>query len=107
VRVVQAIAKYNGVQCSLRVEDFEEAERAVGEESRQGWNLLSEGSAWKMQHVRALFATPKMAWSTSLLISIWGASSKSEHRVFLTLGRSHRARIDSVQQLLTVLVRIA
>ncbi|KAI0035530.1 MFS general substrate transporter [Vararia minispora EC-137] len=73
VRVVQAIAKYNRMQCSLKVEDFEEIERTVGQqESSRRWRVLSEGSTWRFEHVHALFTTPKMAWSTTLLISIWG-----------------------------------
>ncbi|KAI0318400.1 MFS general substrate transporter [Amylostereum chailletii] len=73
VAIVHAIARYNGVQTGLRVEDFEEAERSVaGHAQAAKWRILSEDSSWNMTHVRALFATPKLAWSTSLLIAIWG-----------------------------------
>jgi len=73
VAVVQKIARYNGTQSSLTVEDLKEAARSA--EQKEGayqWRVLSDNSAWKANHVRALFSTKKMAWSTSLLIWIWG-----------------------------------
>ncbi|VDB96955.1 unnamed protein product [Peniophora sp. CBMAI 1063] len=72
VRVVHAIAKYNGVTSSLRLEDLEAAERNAVDKEREGRRILSEGSAWSLEHIRALFATPKMAFSTTLLIAMWG-----------------------------------
>ena len=35
--------------------------------------LLSSGSDWTTRHIKALFKTRKLAWSTSLLISLWGS----------------------------------
>lgn len=73
VAVVHAIAKYNGVETTLAVEDLEEAGReAAKNDNAAKWRLLSQNSDWTAQHVRSLFATKKMAWSTSLLILIWG-----------------------------------
>ena len=73
VTVVRGIARYNGVEITLTVKDLEEVAR--GAEEKQGarkWRALSEGSPWTGNHVRQLFATKRMAWSTTLLISIWG-----------------------------------
>lgn len=73
VAVVQEIARYNGTQSSLTVEDLKEAARSAEQkEGANQWRVLSDNSVWKANHVRALFSTKKMAWSTSLLIWIWG-----------------------------------
>ena len=73
VAAVREIARYNGTETSLTVEDLEEAAHSGGQkESAEKWRVLSEGSVWTGKHVRALFAKKKMAWSTSLLILIWG-----------------------------------
>ncbi|KAH9980571.1 MFS general substrate transporter [Russula compacta] len=73
VAIVHEIARYNGTETGLTVEDLEEAARSAEEkEGTYKWRVLSEGSEWTAKHVRALFATKKMAWSTSLLIWIWG-----------------------------------
>src|SRR5712671_6705809 len=73
VAVIREIARYNGTETSLTVEDFGKAARsAERKEGAQKWRVLNESSAWRAEHVRALFATKKMAWSTSLLICIWG-----------------------------------
>jgi len=71
--VVQEIARYNGTEISLTVEDFRKAAHSAEQkEGAHKWRVLSESSAWRTEHVRALFATKKMAWTTSLLICIWG-----------------------------------
>ncbi|ETW79672.1 major facilitator superfamily [Heterobasidion irregulare TC 32-1] len=75
VAVVHAIAAYNNVESRLCVEDLEEAAKTV--KDREGanlhkWKVLSESSSWGPKHVKALFATPKLALSTSLLIALWG-----------------------------------
>ncbi|KAH9003689.1 MFS general substrate transporter [Lactarius hatsudake] len=75
VAVVHKIARYNGAETTLTVKDLEEAARGAEEKqnaSAHRWQPLSEGSPWTGRHVRALFATKKMAWSTTLLIWIWG-----------------------------------
>ncbi len=73
VAIVHKIAQYNGTETTLTVQDLEEAARgAEGQQSAREWRALSEGSAWTGKHVRALFATKKMAWSTTLLLWIWG-----------------------------------
>ena len=73
VAVVHKIARFNRTETSLTVEDLERAARGATEkEGADKWRILSESSVWTAKHVRALFATKKMAWSTSLLIWIWG-----------------------------------
>jgi hypothetical protein len=73
VAVIHEIARYNRTATSLTVEDLKDAgRRAEQQEDTRKWRVLSESSVWKAKHVRSLFATKKMAWSTSLLIWIWG-----------------------------------
>ncbi|THH15873.1 hypothetical protein EW146_g4677 [Bondarzewia mesenterica] len=75
VAVVRAIAEYNGTETRLSVEDLREAAKSAEEKQNaevRRWKVLSESSNWSMSHLRALFATRKMALSTSLLISLWG-----------------------------------
>ncbi|KAF8258166.1 MFS general substrate transporter [Lactarius quietus] len=73
VDVVRAIARYNGTETTLSARDLEEAGRGAEEKpSAHKWRALSENSSLTGNHVRMLFATKKMAWSTSLLIWIWG-----------------------------------
>lgn len=79
VAVVHAVAAYNGMQSSLTLEHLQ----APGRYAPAGHGEMKTGraaqvrralSAFRLEHVRALFATRKMAYSTSLLIAIWGAS---------------------------------
>jgi hypothetical protein len=82
VAVVHKIARYNGTESSVTIEDLERAARgAAQKEGADKWRILSESSVWTAKHVRALFATKKMAWSTGLLIWIWGI-----HFLFLRLS---------------------
>lgn len=73
VDVIHRLAKYNGTVSTLTVEELE-AQGRIGDElpSRSRRNILSKTSKYDAGHIKALFATPKMAWSTSLLITIWG-----------------------------------
>jgi hypothetical protein len=73
VAVVHEIARYNGTETTLTVKDLEEAGRGAEEKpNSHKWRALSEGSSLTGKHVRSLFSTRKMAWSTTLLIWIWG-----------------------------------
>jgi len=98
VEAIHKIAKFNGKaeRCTLTVGDLREAARGgptkdssdfpvqevsdgdyvpAGQEvgnAKRNKGLLSSGSHLSGSHVKALFATTKMAWSTSLLIVIWG-----------------------------------
>ncbi|KAL6308820.1 MFS general substrate transporter [Sparassis latifolia] len=74
VAVVHRIAQFNGRVSSLTVEQLELAgEKAgAGECAAGGRKLLSQSSMFSMGHIKALFVTPRLAWSTSLLIALWG-----------------------------------
>ncbi|CAL1697604.1 unnamed protein product [Somion occarium] len=55
------------------VKAADEAKQKAGIESlNEKPKILSHSSSYSMDHVKALFETRKMAWSTSLLISLWG-----------------------------------
>lgn len=72
--VVHKVAAYNGTSTGLTAEALERAgsdsEGGAGAAARTA--ALGQESSWRMAHVRALFSTPKMALSTSLLIALWG-----------------------------------
>lgn len=90
VAVIHRIAAHNGRTSSLTVEQLTEAgEKAAAEEpgatvAARHRRLLSESSAFSVYHIRGLFETPKLAWSTGLLIFLWGkaepALSKSNSK---------------------------
>jgi Sugar (and other) transporter len=80
VAVIHEIARYNKAETSLTVENLKDAaRRAEQQPGARKWRALSESSVWTAKHVRSLFATKKMAWSTSLLIWIWGMNSYRFH----------------------------
>ena len=98
VEVIHKIAKFNGREerCMLTVGDLQKAVREgsakgssafpvqevdgddymspgadpINAQGRKGF--LSRSSHLSGSHIKALFATRKMAWSTSLLIMMWG-----------------------------------
>ena len=86
VEVVHQVARFNGKKSSLRVEMLRALDRgeytasgSTGEKGRgRELDTSARGAlARKMSvvdtsHVKALFATKKMAYSTSLLIVLWG-----------------------------------
>lgn len=74
VDVIHKLAKFNGRVSSLTVEELEAPDRVAGgrSSSMERHKILSKSSKYDPVHIKALFATPKMAWSTSLLILIWG-----------------------------------
>ncbi|KAK2749964.1 hypothetical protein FQN55_002682 [Onygenales sp. PD_40] len=71
VKVVHEIARRNGKTSSLTVADLE----ALGAGATQGIGavkaLQRNLQKFDTAHVKSLFATPKLAWSTSLMILIW------------------------------------
>lgn len=84
VAVIQRLATYNGTSCSLTVEQLVTAGEAVtpkGADSSEGskMKMLTRTSNYTMDHIKALFETRKLAWSTSLLISIWSTCPESYH----------------------------
>ncbi len=84
VEVLQAIAKYNGTTTRLAVDLLKEAEHeaAVKEDSKEEdvapvmdtsakAAITRKLNMFSLEHVRPLFATKKLAYSTTLLIIIW------------------------------------
>ena len=77
VAVIQRIAAFNGRSCSLTLEDLLKAGENVEENGvtrTKGRKVFSQSSDYTIGHIKALFKTRKLAWSTSLLISLWGIS---------------------------------
>lgn len=73
VAIIRELAEYNGKTTTLTVEELEAPGRSQdASPSRTRRDILSKGSRYDAGHIKALFATPKMAWSTSLLIALWG-----------------------------------
>lgn len=97
VEVVHLVAKYNGTTSSLTLESLQEAgAAAAGRWSGEDASVVVEmdtsaiGAVRRrltklnLAHVKPLFATRKLAYSTSLLILSWGASiiyNYSIHRI--------------------------
>jgi hypothetical protein len=72
IEVLQNIAKYNRTTCSLTVEDLQKAVKEVSGTYSTLSHILSNSSNLGLEHVRGLFATRKLAWSTTLLLALWG-----------------------------------
>lgn len=71
VRVVHEVARRNGKTTTLSLADLE----VFNQEGQQGVDasaaLKRKLEKVRLTHVRALFASPKLAWSTSLIMTIW------------------------------------
>lgn len=71
VRVVHEVARRNGKTTTLSLADLE----VFNQEGQQGVDasaaLKRRLEKVKLTHVRALFASPKLAWSTSLIMLVW------------------------------------
>jgi hypothetical protein len=80
VAVVHEIARYNGVHSSLTVGELKDAERVdrtaatEGEGEHDGIIVRQHLFKFDSNHVYPLFATRKLALSTSVLIILWGES---------------------------------
>ncbi|KAJ7717006.1 MFS general substrate transporter [Mycena metata] len=74
VAVVHKVASYNGTTSDLTLEYLRSAEDAGGQRLDTSVNATVQRnlSAFRGNHVKALFATPKLAYSTSLLTILWG-----------------------------------
>lgn len=116
VAVVHKVAEYNGKKSSLRLEQLREVERtapsfppSAGDDPEKGTGPRFDTSAkaaalrklekFDTGHVRSLFATRKLAWSTSLLIALWGACCFPAFALNLSNSMcysSHRARLPIV-----------
>lgn len=81
VENVHRIAKYNGKTSNLTIVDLQKAaSRAGAAKGLEGTDMDTSAKAaalrtvekFKLDHVKALFATPKLAYSTTLIIILWG-----------------------------------
>ena len=129
VAVVQRIAAFNGRSSRLTADDLMRAGEAAAATSAQTEDttgkrqVLSKSSVFTIQHVKSLFQTPKLAWSTSLLIALWGtyqsgwrfvhggrvacgAQADRAFLVFVSVHRHYRACVHALQQLPTLPVRL-
>ena len=71
VRIVHEVARRNGKTTALMVADLEVFNLAGQQGIDATAALKRKLEKVNLTHVRALFATPKLAWSTSLIMLIW------------------------------------
>ncbi|KAK2761201.1 hypothetical protein FQN54_001722 [Arachnomyces sp. PD_36] len=72
VKVVHEVARRNGKSSTLTVEDLEVYnEEGTGHQSHAVAALQRKLEKLSTKHVKALFATPKLALSTSLIMLVW------------------------------------
>ena len=97
VDVVHKVARYNGGHSSLTVEELKETEivdvTAAAEHSEGNYvgNVVRQHlSKFDSNHVYPLFATRKLAYSTSLLIILWGESSV-DYKIVVPYCHSNRS----------------
>ena len=72
VRVIHEVAKRNGKTSSLTIDDLRVHESLGQQNTDASAALARKLEKLNLTHVRALFASPKLAISTSLIILIWG-----------------------------------
>lgn len=98
VEVIRKLAERNGTKTTLTVTHLREAQALVKEkysreidsagsvygvgqlEPANGHAILSKSSVYGVGHIKALFRTRKLAWSTTLLTALWG----KRHVYYLT-----------------------
>ncbi|PGH02769.1 hypothetical protein AJ79_07534 [Helicocarpus griseus UAMH5409] len=71
VRVVHEVARRNGRESSLTVAALDALGGVTAQRIGAGGALRRNLEKFDTSHVKSLFATPKLAWSTSLIILIW------------------------------------
>lgn len=77
VEIVHKIAAYNGTTSTLSLDHLRSVETGSNGEKKEMETdakaaIRRRLSAFSGNHVKSLFATRKLAWSTSLLIILWG-----------------------------------
>jgi hypothetical protein len=114
VEVVHKVAAYNGKTSNLTLEDLQRAGKLVDAAVDNGVRMDTSAVAavrrkmgiFSNNHVKSLFATRKMALSTTILIILWGKSASRgrwlEYRLmspcsFLQLSSASRFRCKFVQ----------
>jgi len=77
VEVVKKVAAYNGKETTLTLEILQEAGRLAAPDEKADLDTSAKAAALRklqkfdMGHVKPLFATRKLAYSTTLLIILW------------------------------------
>ena len=78
VEIVHKVAAFNGKTSNLTLEDLtrhdapEDLKAAAGQDTSAKAAVLRQTEKYGSNHIKALFRTKKLAWTTSLVISIWG-----------------------------------
>lgn len=73
VEVVHKVAKFNGKPCTLTLEDLSRFDAGPARVDTSAAGAIKRNTEkFKFTHIKALFHSPKMAWSTTLIILIWG-----------------------------------
>ncbi|KAK7049413.1 hypothetical protein VNI00_006014 [Paramarasmius palmivorus] len=72
VDVIHKVAAYNGNTSTLTVEELEGLGDLVRKEAGASSAVRKQLAKFDSGHIKGLFATRKLAWSTSLLIILWG-----------------------------------
>ena len=77
VEIIHKVAAYNRTTSSLTVDKLlsveKEPRQAIAARSTSGMALLKQRlKQFDASHIKSLFSTRKLAWSTSLVILIWG-----------------------------------
>lgn len=72
VRIVHEVARINGKTTHLTLADLEAFNQAGQQGVDASAALKRKLEKVNFTHLRALFASRKLAWSTSLIILIWG-----------------------------------
>lgn len=90
VESIHAVAKYNGVESTLVVEDLAKIDRDANSGTNNArYTTVSAAvernlERFKFDHIRALFATKELVFSTSLIISLWALIVSTS---FMAIGR--------------------
>ena len=71
VRVVHEVARRNGKTTNLTLADLEVFNQEGQQGTDAGAALKRRLEKVRLTHVRSLFASPKLAWSTTLIMLIW------------------------------------
>ena len=78
VEVIHKVAKYNGKVSEFTLEELQAVEKTGSGNKGKIFEMTAKAALQRKlinfdgNHVKPLFATRKLAWSTSLLIIIWG-----------------------------------
>ncbi|EEB96110.1 hypothetical protein MPER_04810, partial [Moniliophthora perniciosa FA553] len=72
VDVIHKVAAYNGRTSTLSVQRLEELGTLEKKDAGASGAVRKQMEKFDSGHMKGLFATRKLAWSTSLLITLWG-----------------------------------